>query len=223
MPIEVETKDCTALSDAELAEMADLGGDGSHRFGIGQLSKEAESWVLVAVARENDKCKGFAFFTLERIGGTPSVLIGLGAIKRTAKRDAVLKAIVQEQMRRAVLAFPDEDVLVGTRLEDAGGFEAYKTLHDVVPRPEHKATGEERAWGRRLAKRFGIDASEYEDRAFIARGDGAVPCVLAHASAKPEKTKPEVAAYFDELDLARGDVLIAFGWAKAEDLLKLAS
>jgi hypothetical protein len=222
MPIEVETKDCTALSDAELAELADLAGDESHRFEIGQLSKEAEAWVLVAIAKESDKVKGFAFFTLERIGGTPSVLIGLGAIKRYAKRDSVLKSIVQEQMRRAVLAFPDEDVLVGTRFDNAGGFEAYKTLHDVVPRPEHKATGEERAWGRRLAKRFGIDASDYEDRVFIARGDGGVPCVLAHASAKPEKISPDVAAYFDTVDVSRGDVLIAFGWAKAEDLIKLA-
>lgn len=222
MPIEVETKDCTALSDADLSEMADLGGDGSHRFEIGHLSKQAESWVLVAVARENGKCKGFAFFTLERIGGTPSVLVGLGCIKATSKRDAVLKAIVQEQMRRAVLAFPDEDVLVGTRFDNAGGFEAYKTLHDVVPRPEHKATGEERAWGRRLAKRFGIDATEYDDRAFVARGDGSVPCVLAHSSAKPDKIKPEVTAFFEPLDIARGDVLIAFGWAKAEDLLKFA-
>ena len=223
MAIEIETKDCTALSDAELAEMADLGGDGSHRFEIGHLSKQAEAWVLVAVAKESDKVKGFAFFTLERIGGTPSVLIGLGAIKRSAKRDSVLKAIINEQMRRAVLAFPDEDVLVGTRLDNAGGFEAYKTLHDVVPRPDHKATGEERAWGRRLVKRFGIDATEYEDRVFVARGDGGVPCVLAHASAKPEKISPEVEAFFETLDAERGDVLIAFGWAKAEDLLKLAS
>ena len=221
MPIEVETKDCTALSDVELAEMADLGGDGSHRFEIGQLSKQAEAWVLVAIAKETDKVKGFTFFTLERIGGTPSVLIGPGAVKRTAKRDSVLKTIVQEQMRRAVLAFPDEDVLVGSRFDNPGGFEAYKTLHDVVPRPDHKASGEERAWGRRLAKRFGIEVSDYEDRVFVARGDGTVPCVLAHASAKPEKLKPEVVAFFDDLDMVRGDVLIAFGWAKAEDLLKL--
>ena len=223
MPIEVETKDCTALSDAELADMADIGGDGCHRFEIGQLSKQAEAWVLVAIAKENDKVKGFAFFTLERIGGTPSVLIGPGAIKRTAKRDSVLKAIIQEQMRRAVLAFPDEDVLVGSRFDEAGGFEAYKTLHDIVPRPDHKASGEERAWGRRLAKRFGIDASDYEDRVFVARGDGTVPCVFAHASAKPDKTNPEIAAFFESIDIDRGDVLIAFGWAKAEDLLKLAS
>lgn len=223
MPIEVETKDCTALSDAELAEMADLGADETLRFEIGMLSKHAESWVLVAVARENDKLKGYVFFTLERIGGTPSVLVGLGLVKPTSKRDTVLRAIVQEQMRRAVLAFPDEDVLVGSRFDNPGGFDAYKSLHDVVPRPDHKASGEERAWGRRLAKRFGIDSDSYEDRAFIARGDASPAAVLAHQSAKPEKIEPEVAAYFEALDIANGDVLIGFGWAKAEDLLKLSS
>jgi hypothetical protein len=129
---------------------------------------------------------------------------------------------MQDQLRRAVLAFPDEDVLIGTRFDNPGGFEAFKSLNDVVPRPGHKATGEERAWGRRLAKRFGVDASEYDDRAFVARGDGAVPCLLDHESQKPEKIDPDVAAFFGAVDSARGDVLIAFGWAMAEDLEKLS-
>jgi hypothetical protein len=222
MAIEVETKDCTALSDAELAEMADLCADAPHRFEIGTLSKQAEAWVLATTARENGKLKGFSFCTLERIGGTPSVLIGLASVKRTAKREAVLKAIVNDQLRRAVLAFPDEDVLVGTRFENPGGFEAFKPLNDVVPRPDHKASGEERAWGRRLAKRFGIDASDYDDRAFVAKGDGSVPCLLDHESLKPDRIGPDVAAFFEDIDRSRGDVLIAFGWAMAEDLEKLA-
>ncbi|MCB0971222.1 MAG: hypothetical protein KDA97_06845, partial [Acidimicrobiales bacterium] len=103
MAIEVETKDCTQLGDAELAEMADLCADGPSRFEIGTLSKAAESWVLVSLARDNGKVKGFAFSTLERIGGTPSVIIGLASIKRTSKRDTVLRGIVTDQLRRAVL------------------------------------------------------------------------------------------------------------------------
>ena len=94
--------------------------------------------------------------------------------------------MMHDQFRRAVLAFPDEDVLVGTRFLDAGGFEAFKALDDIVPRPGHKATGEERAWGRRLAKRFGIENGGYDDRSFIANGDGSFPCVLDHESLKPE-------------------------------------
>ena len=35
MATDVETKDCTALSDAELAEMADLCADGPHRYEAG--------------------------------------------------------------------------------------------------------------------------------------------------------------------------------------------
>ena len=221
MAIEVETKDCTQLGDGELAEMADLCAEGPSRYESGLLSKMAEAWVLITRAHEGDKLRGFSFCTLERIGGTPSVLLGLASIKRTSKRDAVLKAIFQDQLRRAVLAFPDEDVLVGTRFANPGGFEAFKSLNDVVPRPDHKATGEERAWGRRLAKRFGIDAGEYDDRAFVAKGDGSVPCLLDHESQKPEKIDADVAAFFAELDAKRGDVLIAFGWAMADDLMKL--
>lgn len=40
MAIDVDTKDCTALSDAELEEMADICTDGPARYGIGILSKQ---------------------------------------------------------------------------------------------------------------------------------------------------------------------------------------
>jgi hypothetical protein len=221
MAIEVETKDCTALGDSELAEMADLCAEGPSHFEVGFLSKQAESWVLVTQAREGGKLKGFSFCTLERIGGTPCVLIGLASVKRTSKRDTVLKAMMTDQYRRAVLAFPDEDVLIGTRFLDAAGFEAFKTLEDIVPRPDHKASGEERAWGRRLAKRFGLENGNYEDRTFTTRGDNTFPAVLDHESLKPEAIAADVRAQFDDVDVARGDALIAFGWAMAEDLAKL--
>jgi hypothetical protein len=224
MAIDVETKDCTALSDAELSEMSDICVDGPARFGIGMLSKQREEWVLVTQAHNKTALQGFSFCTLERIGGTPSVLIGLATVKRTNKRSEVLKAMMADQLRRAVLAFPDEDVLVGTRFVDPSGIEAFTScleLEDLVPRPGHKATGEERAWGRRLAKRFGVDAG-YDDRAFVAKCDGNPPCVLDHESLRSDAVDPEVRALFAPLDLERGDSLVAFGWAMAEDLATLA-
>ncbi len=222
MAIEVETKDCTALSDAELSEMADLCADGPSRYEAGLLSKQAESWVLITLARDNGKLKGFSFSTLERIGGTPSVILGLASIKRAAKRDTVLRALMTDEFRRAVLAFPDEDVLVGTRMVSPSGFEAFRSLTDIVPRPGYIATGEERAWGRRLAKRFGIDNGRYDERSFVAKGDDAYPSVLDHDSLKPEKLEPGLDELFAKLDPKRGDALITFGWALADDLDKLA-
>lgn len=222
MSIQVETKDCTALGDAELAELADLCAEGPLPYEVGLLSKQAEAWVLITMAAENGKLKGFAFSTLERIGGTPAVLVGLASVKRTAKRDTVLRGIVNDQLRRAVLAFPDEDVLYGTRFATPSGFEAFRSLNDIVPRPDHRASGEERAWGRRLAKRFGVDASGYDDRSFLAAGTGSHPEVFDHDSLKPETVAAEVAAFFKGVTPTRGDSLVAFGWAMAEDLAKLA-
>jgi hypothetical protein len=217
MAIDVATKDCTALSDAELAELADMCTGGPAGYEIGVLSKYREDWVLVSQARENGKLHGFAFCTLERIGGTPCLLIGLGSVKRTSKRETVLKAVMANMYQRAVMAFPDEDVVVGTKLIDAGAFNAFKGLQDVCPQPEHRTTGEERAWSRRLAKRFGAEG-RIDDRSFIVTGDGTTPGVLDHESLKPETIKADVAAYFTPLKSDNGDYLISFGWAMAEDL-----
>lgn len=221
MAIEVETKDCTALGDGELSEMADICADGPAGIDVGLLSKQREDWVLITQARENGKLLGYSFCTLERIGGTPCVLIGLASVKRSSKRDAALKAIMSDQYRRAVLAFPDEDVVVGTKLIDPGAYQAFKGLEDIVPRPGHKASGEERAWGRRLAKRFGAEG-RIDDRTFAVKGDGNAAGCLDHEAAKPESVDPEIAALFSGVDRKRGDYLIAFGWAMAEDLAKHA-
>jgi hypothetical protein len=217
MTFAVETKDCTALSDAELADMADIVADGPAGFDIGLLSKQTEEWVLISQVRESGKLAGFSFCTLERIGGTPCLLWGLASIKRNGKREQILKSLISAQFRRAVLAFPDEDVLIGTRFIDAGALQAFKGLEDICPRPGHKPSGEERAWSRRLAKRFGAEG-RIDDRTFIVTGDGNAAGCFDFSATKPESVPAEVDAFFEPLDAERRDVLIAFGWAMAEEL-----
>ena len=43
-----------------------------------------------------------------------------------------------------------------------------------------------------------------------------------HDCLKPESIPADVAAFFKGFDAKRGDSLVAFGWAMAEDLAKLA-
>lgn len=217
MALQAETKDCTGLSDSELSDMADICADGSAGYDVGILSKQVEQWVLVTQVRDGTKLSAFSFCTLERIGGTPSVLIGMASVKRSPRRDAVLRTLVGEQLRRAVLAFPDEDVLVGTRLLEPSAFAAFEGLEDIVPRPGHKATGEERAWARRLAKRFGAEG-RVDDRTFLITGTGDTPPALDHECVDTTSLDPAVTAFFGGLDAARGDALIGFGWAMAEYL-----
>src|SRR5271157_6300058 len=208
MPIVVSTKDCTALSDAELVEMADLCAERPPGFDIGYLSKERESWVLITQAREGNKLRGYSFCTLERIGGTPSLLVGLALVDRTSRAEAALKGIMADQYRRALLAFPDEDVLLGTRLLSPEGFRAFSGLDDVVPRPGHKPTGEERAWARRLAKRFGAEA-RLDDRAFVVKGDGSTAGGLDFCGPKV-KLAVGLPELFKGLNADRGDRMVAF-------------
>ena len=222
MALDVTTIDCTALDEGDLAEMADLCADNAAGYDLETLTKVRDEWVLITRVRETDseKLRAFSMSTLERIGGTPCILLGVGFVARNSRREAVIKALKSGNYHRALMAFPDEDVLVGTRLATAGGYDAYKVLQDIVPRPDHGANGEERQWGRRLAKRFGIDPDHYEAPAFTVRGDGSAPLFLDYETAKPESVDAEVAAQFDHIDASNGDALITFGWAMAEELLK---
>jgi hypothetical protein len=215
--IEVATKDCTALTDGELAEMADLSAGARANWEVGFLSKQQEEWVLVTHAREEGRLRGYALSTLERIGGTPSLLIGLACFTRTRTGQAALEIVMRDLYRRAVLAFPDEDVLVGTRFAAPSGYAAFAGLEDIVPRPEHKASGEERAWGRRLAKRFGYE-SQLEDRSFVIRGDGDLMGLLDFEPTKSPKEAGDFTCCFEPVDAAGPDTLVAFGWAMAEAL-----
>src|ERR1019366_8529932 len=215
MPMSSSPKDTTALSDAELVEMADLCADRDPKFDIGFLSKQREEWVLVTTVREGTKLRGYSFCTLERIGGTPSLLLGVGLVDRNAKSDQTLKCLLADQFRRASLAFPDEDVLLGVRLLTADGYRAFGGLNDVVPRAEHRPSGEERAWARRLAKRFGNEKG-LDDRSFVLTYDanpvGGLDYVVAKA-AIPEGADE----LFKLVKSNRGQRLVAFGWAMAED------
>jgi len=217
MAMEVVTKDTTAISDAELAEMADLCAEREPRFDIGYLSKVREEWVLVSTAREGNKLRGYSFSTLERIGGTPCLLVGLGLVDRNAKSEQALKALLGDQFRRALLAFPDEDVLLGTRLLNQDGFRAFQGLIDVVPRTDHKPTGEERAWARRLAKRFGNEKG-LDDRTFVVVPNDSDPVGGLDVVAPKAKIPEGVEVFFEACVAEQGHRLVVCGWAMAEDL-----
>ena len=194
MPFEVGTKDCTALSDAELAEMADLCVDRAPGFDIGFLSKQCEEWVLVTLVREGNKLRGL-------------LLLHPGA----HRRDAVAAGRAGHrrphgQGRAGHAAAPRRPVPPGgaglPRRGRPGGHPlascrgasrpspAWPTW---CPGPGHKATGEERAWGRRLAKRFGAEG-RIDDRTFILAGDGSTAGALDLGGPKVKVPADEVAA-----------------------------
>ncbi|MEJ7562074.1 MAG: hypothetical protein WKF45_06065 [Ilumatobacteraceae bacterium] len=217
MTLQVSTNDASALTDSDLDEMASL--DGS--FDIGTLSKAKEDWVLVTTARDGNRLAGYSFSTLERIGGTPCVLLGLLSVRRTSRRDTVLRGLMSEAYHRALMAFPDEDVVVGSRFVSAAGVEAFKDLTEVTPSPGVRAVGEERAWGRRLAKRFSVDKT-YDDASFVV-ASGSQDGFVDTEPLKPEKVDADVSKLFANVRPDDGGAMIVYGWVMAEQLVKLGA
>ncbi len=219
MSFEIITRDCSVLSDGELSQMADLVASNEANIDFGYLSKAREEWVLVTEIRDGAKLVAFSFYTLERIGGTPAIIVGVLCVDRNINARDGLYALRQGQFRKALLAFPDEDVLVGAKLANNGGFEIFEELVDIVPRPEHKTSGEERAWARRLAKRYGGE-NRVDDRSFIFSGANEVCGYAAYEPNVRSDQFVEFDQFFANLDRERNDTLIAFGWVMAEELVK---
>jgi hypothetical protein len=211
----VESRDSISLKPAELDEI------GLFLQGVGlllaeeQLDHHVEQFPLVAILAQDNELFGFLFGSLERIGGTPCILWGLGATKKGRTARSTLESLVGELYRRAAISFPDEDVLVAGRIAHPAAYSLFGVLSDVCPRPKYSPNGEERAWGRRLARRFGCDA-RYDDRSFKVKKAKVSELVL---DSRHVKLGGKAAAdLVGTLEPAKGEALIAYGWAMAEQL-----
>ena len=213
--MDVESRDSVSLKPAELDELGQLVSGLGLPLQDEQLDTHVEQFPLVAVVEIEGEIQGFLFGSLERIGGTPCILWGLGGIRRGKNARPSLDRLVAELYRRAAISFPDEDVLVAGRVAHPAAYTLFGVLDDVCPRPKYSPNGEERAWGRRLARRFGCD-SRYDDRSFRLSAHGAPELVL-HASAVKAGGKV-VVELVGEADPANGEAMIAYGWAMAEAL-----
>lgn len=213
--MDVESRDSISLKPAELDELGQLLASVGLRLDDSRLDHQVEHFPLVAVAKHDGELHGFLFSSLERVGGTPCILWGVGTARRSRQSGPAVRLMVGELYRRAAISFPDEDVLVAGRLAHPPAYALLGVLDDVVPRPGYSPTGEERAWGRRLARRFGCDA-RYDDRKFRLAPTGSVVEILDASTLKGGGKA--VVELLGTLDPRRGEALIAFGWAGAEKL-----
>src|SRR5439155_20677590 len=111
------------------------------------LDHHVERVPLVTLSHVDDELHGFLVGSLQRIGGPPCILGGLGGVRRRREARLTLEGLVGELYRRAAISFPDEDVLVAGRLAHPAGYALLTVLEDVCPRPKYTPNGEERAWG----------------------------------------------------------------------------
>ena len=215
MALDVTTNDAAALTDSDLDELASM----EEAFSAGQLSKAKEDWVLITTAR------------IERQAARLH-LLHAGAHRRHAVRAArpdERQALVQARPgaaradRRGLPPGAHGVPRRGRRrrlpLRQRRRPRGVQGPREVTPSPGTTAVGEERAWGRRLAKRFGIEA-KYDPTSFTST-TGAQSGYLDHESSKPDKLDPAVVEMFSKVPVAKGGVMVVYGWTMAEDLVKL--
>jgi hypothetical protein len=215
----VESRDSVSLKPAELDEFGQLLLAAGLPISDSDLDHQVEQFPLVVLAYTEDDLQGVLLGSLERIGGTPSILWGAGVARKGKDAASTLRTMTNELSRRAAISFPDEDVVVAARIHRPSAYTLLQTYANVVPRPGYTPNGEDRAWGRRLAKRFGFEG-HFDDRSFRVAVKGRKPPCVPVLDASPIKATggAKIVSLVGELDAHKGQALIAFGWAVAEDL-----
>jgi hypothetical protein len=219
LAMQVESRDSISLKPAELDEFGQLLLAAGLPISDSDLDQQVEQFPLVVLATRDDELEGVLLGSLERIGGTPSILWGVGVARKNKEATNTLKLMTSELSRRAAISFPDEDVVVAARVHRPSAYTLLQTYANVVPRPEYTPNGEDRAWGRRLAKRFGVE-THFDDRTFrVAVKGRKPPCVpVLDASGVKATGGAKIVSLVGQLEASRGQALIAFGWAVAEEL-----
>lgn len=210
----IESRDSSSVKPAELDEFGQL----LESVGLpldSQLEAQLDKYPLLVVANTDGLIEGFLFGSLERLGGTPCILWGLGAIRKSKASPDVLKSMTGELFRRAAISFPDEDVLVGVRLSHPSVYSTLSKLKDIVPRKNYEPTGEEKQWGKRLAKRF--DCGERYDSSTFKVKAGKRPEPIFDASTVKSGGKAAT-DMVGTRNPVKGEAMISFGWAMAEQL-----
>lgn len=210
----VESRDSDTLKPTDVELIVALLADADLLIKEEGVEQQLEDFPLIVTVEVDGQLDGFLFASLERVGGTPSILWGLGSIRPADDSHEVLNAMTTELYRRAAISFPDEDVLVGGRFSHPAAYAEIFRHHDVAPRPGYKATGEERAWGRRLAKRFRCDR-RYDQRTFMVTAPDA-PEPRLHTPGTSHASSDEVLGFLAEL--SADQLFVACGWVLAEEL-----
>ena len=188
MAIEVETKDCTQLSDAELAEMADICAEGPSPLrgraaveagrGVGARhpgpgGRQAQGLLLLhprAHRRHARACSS----AWRRSSAPPSATRCSGRSCTTSSAGPCWPSPTRTCSSAPASSTP-------------AGFEAFKALDDIVPRPDHKAT--RRGAGLGPAPGQALRRRDRQLRRPHLRRQGRrrrSRCVLDHESLKPE-------------------------------------
>ena len=184
MPFQVGTRDSAALTDGDLDEMASMAAPSTSAF------VEAKEDGCSAPRPRRRRWSGSRSHA-GRIGGTPCVLLGLPSVKRTSRREQVLKGLMAEAYHWRSWPSPTRmswSAAAG-RPRRPGSFKQVDDHSPAWPSSRRRGT----SLGSPLAKRFGVD-SHYDE---VVRGGHQWPGWV-HRPRVPEaeKIKAEVAPLF---------------------------
>lgn len=216
--VEVEVVSCRELTQAHRALMRDVFTASYRDADVEYLDEQPPLYDCVSMARIGGEPAGFVFFgakfaEIPRVGERHVMLGGLSCVKPTFQRMGVWDAMRMDPRIRGLVPQPEEmkGVNVG-KMAHPGSFRAFKGMPGLVPTVGRQPTQWQRDVGAVIAETIGVD--DYDAPTFVCRGRGRpIGEAVIQLDASSEDWE-----LFRNVDRARGDTLLAFGfWPSAPD------
>src|SRR2546426_1938954 len=137
--MDVDIRDSASLKPAELDELSQVLRKAGSPLPESTIDDQLERFSRVTMVTDDEEIHGFLFGSLERIGGTPCVLWGLGATDANGEAGPLLEAMTTELYRRGAISFPDEDGLVAGRIANPALYPLFGRLPEPCPPPRSPA------------------------------------------------------------------------------------
>src|SRR5438105_2170461 len=110
--MDVDIRDSASLKPAELDELSQVLRKAGSPLPESTIDDQVERFSRVTMVVRDDEIHGFLFGSLERIGGTPCVLWGLGATTANGEAGPMLEAMTTELYRRAPVDAAKGDTMI---------------------------------------------------------------------------------------------------------------
>ena len=201
--------------------MADLCAEGTHPHEVGTLSKQAEAWVLITQVRDDGRLKGFAF-SLSSASAAPRAC--WSGSRPCAARPSATRCCVRSCRTCSAgpcWPFPTRTSSSRHRFGQPGGFDAFRSLNDIVPR-RPPGVGRGAGLGRPARQALRHRDPRLRPAPSWPRATVAATPQCSTTSPAPRADRRRGGGALRRPHPHKGDSLVAFGWAMEEDLRRHA-
>jgi hypothetical protein len=207
MAYSIQVLDSDSVKINQLNDCYKLTQEESIFFDFEIFTDAQEKFSHLCLTYDDKKLLSFLFCSFDRIGGTPSIILGFSATKTLPNSEEIIQAFLDTLTSKAKISFPDEDILITARVIDASAYSLLNNYREAFPQAKMKLSGEDKARGKRISKWYSMENTYTEEKSIVTASEPQPVTFGSSFSAESSDAKKII-----ENIKTNKDCLIVYSW-----------